>query len=123
MASMKTQRISQNSASKESSDPTAPVVSIEKVLAICYVLNARVADLETSNAELRSRLGLDPPPPTIGADWRVVKQAAGDLNCSESNVRKLIKAKKLDWTDRGRRILISASSIAAYLSSRCKIPS
>jgi excisionase family DNA binding protein len=79
--------------------------------ATLYVLNARLADLEASNAELRALAGLNPPPPAIGADWRSLKQAAGETGYSETTIRRRIERGKIEARHVGGHVLIRASSL------------
>jgi hypothetical protein len=63
---------------------------IERVLALVFILNGRVSELEQSNRELRAGLGLDPPGPALGSDWLALKQAAHAGGLSLAGMRKRI---------------------------------
>jgi hypothetical protein len=68
---------------------------IERLSAICFILNARVAELEASNAELRARLNLDPPRLAISATCKTVKQVAAATGYSKSHIYNLIIQEKI----------------------------
>jgi hypothetical protein len=70
---------------------------IEALTAFCFVLAARVAELECSNAQLRLAAGFDPPPPTIGAStpWRSIKQVSHATGFSQIQIRKLISQNRI----------------------------
>jgi excisionase family DNA binding protein len=79
--------------------------------ALIYILNARLAEVEASNAQMRALLGLDPPPPAIGADWRSIKQAAGATGFSETTIRKRIARGEIEAIKVGGHVLIAAASL------------
>jgi len=85
--------------------------TVERLEAVCIVQNGHIGDLQSSNAQVRAALGLDPPPPVIGANWITTKQAAGLTGYSESHIRKWIKQKRLAATKIGGRVLIDATSV------------
>ncbi len=95
--------------------PTKPSFEhdLHRLYALCFVLSDRLSTLEQSNAELRAKLHLDPPPPAIGAEWMTVKHVMAVTNYSHPMVRKLIKQKKLVALKQGGRVLVSAASVAA----------
>jgi excisionase family DNA binding protein len=64
-----------------------------------------------SNAELRALAGLDPPKPTLGAQWKTIKQVAGWTGNAESTVRSWITSGKIEARKIGGRILINAESL------------
>jgi len=83
----------------------------ERLLAVVYLLTARTASLEESNAEVRKKLSLDPPPPMIGAEWKTIKQVAGDLGFSQTTVRNWIASGRIASRRIGRAVLIDAVSL------------
>ena len=95
------------------SDLAARLVAVERenerLLAVNFVLTARVASLEDSLHDIAMRMGLDGPPRVIGDDWRTIKQTAFDLNLSQSGVRARIARGALAAEKRGGRVLIHAA--------------
>jgi hypothetical protein len=70
--------------------------AMDRVMALAYLLNARLAEVEQSNAELRALAGLDPPAPTIGAQWKTITQVAHLTGHAESTVRSWILSGKIE---------------------------
>jgi len=76
------------------------------------VLSARLSALELIVSDLCKHLGRDPPPPSVGTEWLLVKQAAYRIGFSQSGVRNLMRRKEIEYikTEAGR-ILIKAASL------------
>jgi excisionase family DNA binding protein len=85
----------------------------ERLLAVSQVLSDRQSTMEQKVAELCAAVGVAPPPPPMKAEFMTVKHVMAVTGYSQSNVRKLIKNKKLTAVKRGGRVLISAASVAA----------
>jgi hypothetical protein len=60
--------------------------TVELLTALIFLLSGRVTEVEESNREMRARLGMDAPPPTIGPDWLSLKQAAHATGLSVSGL-------------------------------------
>jgi hypothetical protein len=73
--------------------------------------NARLAALEHSDEENRKMLGREPPAPTPGSAWGVVKEAARQTGFSTSAIWNFINRKQAEWmtTPTGRVIVRIAS--------------
>lgn len=84
---------------------------VDRLMAILRVMNARITELEASNAELRALQGLDIPPATIGEDWMTTKMAAHRSGYSKSMIRHFVATGKLKTDKRGGRVLIDPSSL------------
>ena len=84
---------------------------VEQLRAMLYLVNGRVAELEVSNAELRARLDMDPPAPSIGVDWMTIKQVSIDTGYAESTVRSWIASGKIEARAIGGKVLINAASL------------
>lgn len=95
-----------------------PVPSPFKLQALIYVLSARLTELADSIDEVRTTLGLDAIPPAIGADWWTAKQVAGKTGYSQSQIRKLIRQKRLTSVKLGGHVLIGAASVAALMGTK-----
>lgn len=102
-------------AARASQLPPAPTEAqqIEQFDALCFVLNAHVADLEASNAELRAALNLDAPPPTLSAGWLTVKQVAYIAGLTQSGVRAWIRKRRVEGKKLGGRVFINSRTIPA----------
>jgi len=76
------------------------------------VLSARLSALELIVSDLCKHLGRDPPPPSVGTEWLLVKQAAYRIGFSQSGVRNLMRRNEVEYikTQTGR-ILIKATSL------------
>lgn len=88
-----------------------PDPSIEQMAARYFVLEATVAAHQQSIAELRTLAGLDPPPPILGLDWLVIKQAAWRIGKSETYVRKLIRQGRIEAVKRNSRWFVDARTL------------
>jgi hypothetical protein len=91
---------------------------VDQLLGVTFVLSARLAEVEASNREMRALLCLDPPQPTIGADWRTIKQTAGETGFSQSTVRAWVARGEVSARKLGARVLIDASTIARRRSAK-----
>jgi excisionase family DNA binding protein len=91
-----------------------PSPEVAQLVALTFVLSARLSAAEHAIEELRAMLGLDAAP-TLGppSSWRTVKQAAHDLGCSESNIRRLLRAGQLSARKMAGRLLVDADTIEA----------
>jgi hypothetical protein len=89
-----------------------PDADIETLTAFCFVLAARVAELECSNAQLRNAVGFDPLPPTISEStpWRSIKQVAHVTGYSETMVRELISQNRVVAQKVGGRWFINTAA-------------
>jgi hypothetical protein len=85
--------------------------ALDRAMALLYLMHARTCELEQSNAELRALAGLDPPPPTLGAQWVSLKQASHLTDHAESTVRSWIAAGKIEARKLGGRTLINVESL------------
>jgi hypothetical protein len=78
------------------------------------IFNARISALELIVADLCKHLGRDAPPPSLGSEWLLVKQAAGKIGYSESGIRNLMRRKEVEFIKtKGGRTLIKAASLPA----------
>jgi hypothetical protein len=76
------------------------------------VLDARMTAVELTLAKICDKLELEPPPPTPGADWLLVKQAAAKIGYSDSGMRGLIRRKEVATTrSKGGHRLVCAESL------------
>jgi hypothetical protein len=98
-------------AAARRTDVAPPTPSAEQLLGICEVLSVRISELETSNAELRARLGLDAPPSLIGSHWSMVKQVAADTGYTESGVWGWVRTGKVDVMRMGGHLFIDTRTL------------
>jgi hypothetical protein len=84
---------------------------LETLAAENAVLKDSVARLELMFGKVCERLGVDRPPPMIDATWTTIKGAAADAGFSESYIRKLMKAGKIEVARRGGRILVRKATV------------
>jgi len=90
--------------------PDDTAARIEAVEALCYVILSRVSKVEELVAILAERAGMASQP--IDAAERVtVKSAAHTLDCSVSNVYRLIRLRRLTAEKRAGHVLVTAASI------------
>ncbi len=85
--------------------------AFERAMALVYLIHARTCELEESNAELRALAGLDPPKPTLGAQWKTIKQVAHLTGHAESTVRSWIAAGRVEARKVGGRILVNSEGL------------
>lgn len=84
---------------------------IAELREICSLQSARITALEASNAELRAKLNLDPPAPSIGDDYMTLKQAAGALGMSINGVKYHARSGALGLRKIGHRVLIERQTV------------
>jgi hypothetical protein len=76
------------------------------------VLSARLSALELIVSDLCKHLGRDPPLPSVGTEWLLIKQAAGKIGYSQSGVRNLMRRRKIEFIKtKAGRILIKGASL------------
>ena len=100
--------ISKNAPARPPPDVNA---RMETLAADNAVFADRLARLETLFGKICERLGIDPPPPMIDGTWTTIKGAAADAGFSESYIRKLMKAGKIEVARRGGRILVRKTTV------------
>jgi hypothetical protein len=98
--------------SKSTPAPPPPDVDarVEALTAVVFATLDRLARLEAIIARLASAAGIDAPP-VIASEWRTIKTVSHDMECSPSNVHKLIRLGRLIAEKRGGRVLVRADSI------------
>jgi excisionase family DNA binding protein len=87
---------------------------IEQLVALTFVLSARLSAAEHAIAELRTAAGLAPlalPAIETSTPWCSIKEAAFRTGFSQSYVRKLIAADKVRSQRCGGRVLVDADTI------------
>ena len=109
---------------------TAPVANAADLAALAAAVkrdreidNARFAALERSDAENRKLLGREPPAPTPGSEWALVKEAADLAEYSESGIWNLINRQQIEslTSSTGRTIVRIADLPTKRTSARkCK---
>jgi hypothetical protein len=99
-------------ANKYPAQPDDTEARLESLAGVVRLQGAIIAELVQSNAELRLAAGLTPPLPTISAstDWRAIKQVSHATGYSETQVRELIKQKRIVAEKRGGRWFIDTSA-------------
>ena len=83
---------------------------IEELTALVYVVLDRLSKAEETIALLALSAGIEAPPPSP-CEWSTVKMTAHTLNCSVSNVYRLIRLRVLSAEKRAGRVLVAADSI------------
>jgi hypothetical protein len=83
---------------------------IEALTAVVFVTLDRLCKVEEALARLAPAGGFDAPP-VVASEWRTVKATAHDMQCSPSNVHKLIRLGRLIAEKRHGRVLIRVDSI------------
>lgn len=88
----------------------------DQLVGVCMVLNARLAELEDSNEELRRLQNLDPPKPSVKTGFIQVKTAAKLLDCSITWIHHLASDKvgKLKRRKVGGTVFIEMASIEDF---------
>jgi hypothetical protein len=87
-----------------------PDADIETLTALVYVVLDRLSKVEETVALLALSAGIDAPPP-LPCDWSTVKSTAHTLDCSVSNVYRLIRLRVLTAEKHAGRVLVTAESI------------
>jgi hypothetical protein len=88
---------------------------------ISKVLDARITEVERILAKVCAKIEIEPPPPTAGTDWLLVKTAADRIKYSNSGIYGLIRDKKVVSTrGEGGRRLVSSESLKSIPAKVCK---
>src|SRR5450631_4259562 len=87
---------------------------IAELREICQLQSVRISALEESNAELRAKLGLDPPAPGIGDKYMMLKQAADELGMSINGVRYHAHNGALRLRKFGRKVLVERQAVLDF---------
>jgi hypothetical protein len=90
--------------------PDDTAARIEELTALAYVILSRLAQTEETVALLALSAGIDAPPPSP-CDWSTVKSTAHTLDCSVSNVYRLIRLRRLTAKRHAGRVLVTTGSI------------
>jgi hypothetical protein len=83
---------------------------IEELTALSYVVLDRLSKVEETVALLALSVGIDAPLPSP-CEWSTVKSTAHTLDCSVSNVYRLIRLSVLTAEKHAGRVLVTADSI------------
>jgi len=87
-----------------------PDADIEALTALVYVVLDRLSKVEETVALLALSAGIDAPPPSP-CEWSTVKSTAHTLDCSVSNVYRLIRLRRLTAKRYAGRVLVTTGSI------------
>jgi hypothetical protein len=93
---------------------------VEENSAEIAILRDSVGRLELMFGKVCERLGIDPPPPTIGtaSKWTTMKAIAFDSGFSPTRVRQWVEAGEISSTRKGGRVLVDKASAKAFLDRK-----
>jgi hypothetical protein len=91
---------------------------VEENAAEIAVLRDSVGRLEMMFGKVCERLGIAPPPPTIGAESTTIKAVASDSGFSPTRIRQWIEAGKIETTRKGGRVLVDKASAKTFFERK-----